>query len=192
MAKILNIEKINENDSAEMRVSKLNSNFQSLMNAALTLDRTGLLTRKTAKQSSSAVDKLADIVEYDAGRIKTIEDSIAGIDVKSIVRITEYVYSENGWSYRKWSDGFVQLWGRATGTCQPGKETVISNQLPFELGTILNWQSTLRKTSVNDISLERSYVENGVFSAVIKNGSSSVAIAVANAYIIGLDEKNGD
>lgn len=82
MAGILNIERINESDSAEQRASKLNSNFQSLMNAALVLDRTGLLAKKTYKQSASAIEKLSDEVETYSQKVDAIESSISGVDIR--------------------------------------------------------------------------------------------------------------
>ena len=81
MAGMLNIERINENDSIESKVSKLNSNFQSLMNAALILDRTGILAKKTYKQSATAIEKLDYAVSVNSEKIESIENSLSGVDV---------------------------------------------------------------------------------------------------------------
>ena len=78
---MLNIERINENDSIESKVSKLNSNFQSLMNAALILDRTGILSKKAYKQSATAIEKLDYAVSINSDKIKNIENSLSGVDV---------------------------------------------------------------------------------------------------------------
>lgn len=81
MAGMLNIERINENDSIESKVSKLNSNFQSLMNAALILDRTGILSKKAYKQSATAIEKLDYAVSVNSDKIESIENSLSGVDV---------------------------------------------------------------------------------------------------------------
>lgn len=81
MAGMLNIERINENDSIESKVSKLNSNFQSLMNAALILDRTGILSKKAYKQSATAIEKLDYAVSVNSDKINNIENSLSGVDV---------------------------------------------------------------------------------------------------------------
>lgn len=188
MPKILNIERISEGDSAEVRASKLNSNFNSLMNAALTLDRTGVLVRKESRKSATAVGRLADIVDYDAERIDDLEDDMSRLKASSM--LVESHYDANGWSYRKWSDGLVQLWGKASGSCKANGDTTLSANLPFSIASVLSWQDSLR-TSNSALSVRGSSANASSFSVVVKNDSSSAITATVNAYIIGLYNANG-
>lgn len=203
MAKSVQIAKISENDSQEQRISKLNSNFQNLLAAAMKLDRTGILVGRSKKKTDASIESLSDDIEAESARISDLEGEIGGVktrlgaDEQRISALEQNQgydasFSETGWSYRKWPDGSVELWGRATGACLPGRETTLSNDLPFELSSVISWQASLRKTTVENIFLERSSVESGQFLAIVENESPSVAILVVNAYIIGMYQKDGE
>lgn len=196
MAKGIQISKITENDSQEQRISKLNSNFQNLLAAAMKLDELGILSNRNKKHTEVSLETLTASVDRNAGKINDIELNVekAQQDIEKLKQIEEYdaYFSDTGWSWRKWSDGSVELWGKATGPCIPGEKTTLTELLPFNLSSVISWQASLRKTAVENIFLEQSSVEDGKFMAIVENRSSSIAIAVANTYIIGIYEKNGE
>lgn len=196
MARGIQISKITENDSQEQRISKLNSNFQNLLAAAMKLDELGILSNRNKKHTEVSLETLTASVDRNAGKINDVELDVekAHQDINELKQREKYDahFSDTGWSWRKWSDGSVELWGKATGPCTPGEKTTLTELLPFNLSSVISWQASLRKTTVENIFLEQSSVEDGKFMAIVENGSSSIAIAVANTYIIGIYEKNGE
>ena len=81
MAKGVKIAKITENDSQEQRISKLNSNFQNLLAAAMKLDKLGVLSNRNKKQideaaaDAAAAQKAADSAQQSANDAQTAADT---------------------------------------------------------------------------------------------------------------------
>lgn len=73
MARGVQIAKITENDSQEQRISKLNSNFQNLLAAAMKLDKLGVLSNRNRKQTEASLDTLSSSIDKNTGRINSVE-----------------------------------------------------------------------------------------------------------------------